>query len=100
MFDGIGNEITANQIDVKFEKQSVEVKIYDFKKVNYIFAIKKLAGTIDVDYCKYLLKKNSLALVMIKKDSKNWSELNYKEEKVFLKTNTDEGVWKRGSSKG
>lgn len=76
--------MTADKIDVQFEKQAVEVKIYGYKKINYIFAIKKLAGPIDKDTSKYLLKKNSLALVLIKKDSKHWSELNYKEEKVPL----------------
>ena len=67
MLDGIGDECKADQIDVTFEKQAVEVKIVDYKKVNYIFAIKKLAGAIDKDYCKYLVKKNSLVLTLIKK---------------------------------
>ena len=67
MLDNIGEECTANQIDITFEKQAVEVKIHDYKKINYIFAIKKLAGSIDKDTCKYLVKKNSLVLTLIKK---------------------------------
>ena len=67
MLDNIGDECTANQIDITFEKQAVEVKIHDYKKTNYIFAIKKLAGTIDSDCSKYLVKKNSLVLTLFKK---------------------------------
>ena len=67
MLDGIGDECKADQIDITFEKQAVEVKILDYKKINYIFAIKKLAGPVDKETCKYLVKKNSLVLTLIKK---------------------------------
>jgi hypothetical protein len=44
--------------------------------------VKKLAGQIDTELSKFTLKKNSLILTLVKKDSSSWSEINFKEEKV------------------
>ena len=48
------------------------MKLLGYKKLNYIFNIKKLAGEIEPETCKYLVKTNSISLVLIKKNKKKW----------------------------
>ena len=69
-------------MDAIFEKESVTVRLRDYRKQNLLFSVKKLCGEIVASDCKYLLKTNSLALVLYKKDSKSWSQLAYKEDSV------------------
>ena len=71
-------------MDVIFEKESVTVRLRDYRKQNLLFSVKKLCGEIVASDCKYLLKSNSLALVLYKKDSKSWSQLAFKEDSVHL----------------
>lgn len=80
----MGKEVPADNVDVIFEKESVTARLRDYRKQNLLFSIKKLCGEIVPNDCKYLLKSNSLALVLIKKDSKSWAQLAYKEDSVNL----------------
>jgi hypothetical protein len=65
--EGVGTECTKEQIDVIFGNWSVEMVIKGYKKLNYIFAIKKLCGEIIAADCKYVLKNNSITITLVKK---------------------------------
>lgn len=58
------------------------MKIRDYRKSNLIFAVRKLCGPIEFETCKYFVKTNMISLTLIKKDSKHWPQLHYKEDLV------------------
>lgn len=60
------------------------MKIRDYKKGNFIFAIRKLCAPIEAETCTYLVKSNSICLTIIKKENKHWPQLQYKEDTVRL----------------
>lgn len=76
--DGVGKECTNEQVDVIFDKWSVELRLRGYRGQNFIFSIKKLFAEIVPGDSKYLLKNNTLTLVLVKKDNKSWSQLAYK----------------------
>lgn len=69
---------------MRFENQSVELKLRDYKKTNLIFAIKKLCAPIELETATYLVKKNTICLTMYKKENNHWPQLAYKEDAVIL----------------
>lgn len=80
--EGIGSECTKEQVEAQFGKWAVEVRIRGYKKLDYIFAIKHLCGEVLPEQCKFILKTNTLTLVLVKKENKHWGQLPFKEEKV------------------
>lgn len=44
--DGVGKECTADQVDVIFDKWSVELRLRGYRNQNLIFAVKKLFAEI------------------------------------------------------
>jgi hypothetical protein len=81
----VGKECGPDNIDVKFTSDSVELRLRGYKGQNYIFAIKKLFADIITSDSKYTVKNNMVTLTLVKKDSKSWSQLPYKDEKVMNK---------------
>ena len=43
-----------------------------------------MAGEINPAECKFILKNNGVTIVIVKKDSKSWSQLAFKEDKVDM----------------
>ena len=82
--EGVGKQCTKEQVDVTFDKESVEMKLKGYNKLNHIFGIKKLCGEIKPAECKFLLKNNTIYLILIKKDTKSWDQIAFKESKVKL----------------
>lgn len=80
--DGVGKECTTDQVDVIFDKWSLELKLRGYKGQNYIFSIKKLFAEIIPGDSKYILKNNSLNIVLVKRDNKSWSQISFKEDKL------------------
>jgi hypothetical protein len=78
----VGEECTKDQVDISFGGSSVELRLRGYRGQNYIFGIKKLCGDINAVESKYLLKKNGITIVLVKKDTKSWAQLPFKEEKV------------------
>lgn len=65
--DGVGKECSKEQVDVIFDRWSVELRLRGYKNQNYIFSIKKLFGEILPGDSKYLLKNNSITITLVKK---------------------------------
>jgi calcyclin binding protein len=82
----VGKECTNEQVTVAFDKWSVELRLKGYRGHNHIFSIKKLFAEIVPAESKFLLKNNTLTLVIIKKDNKSWSQLAFKEEKIGAKS--------------
>lgn len=80
----MGEECTKEQVEVLFDGWSVELRLKGYKGTNYIFAIKKLCGEIVAGESKFVLKKNSLTIVLVKREGKSWGQLAWKEEKVWF----------------
>jgi calcyclin binding protein len=78
----VGKECTTDQLDVVFDKWSVEFRLRGYRNQNLIFSIKRLFGEIIPSESKYLLKNNSLNLVLTKRENKSWSQVAFKEEKL------------------
>jgi calcyclin binding protein len=78
----VGKECTADQVDVIFDKWSVELRLRGYRGQNYIFSVKKLFAEIVTADSKYLLKNNSLTLVLVKRENKSWTQIAYKEDKL------------------
>lgn len=60
------------------------MRLRGYKGQNHIFAIKKLFGEVKPEESKFVLKNNSLTLILVKKDKKNWDQVQFKEDKVPL----------------
>lgn len=58
------------------------MRLKGYKNQNYIFSIKRLFAEIVPTESKYVLKNNSLTVVLIKKEDKSWSQMAYKEDKL------------------
>lgn len=65
--EGVGAECTKEQVVVSFDKWSVEMRLKGYKGQNHIFAIKRLFAEIKPEESKFVLKNNSVTLVLIKK---------------------------------
>lgn len=61
---------------------SVEMRLNGYRQQNYIFAIKKLFGEIKSAESKFILKANEIRIILIKKENKNWDQIQFKEDKV------------------
>ncbi len=95
----MGSQCTKEQVEVLFEKHSVEMRLKGYNGFNHIFAIKRLFGEIKPEECKFLLKNNGITIIMKKKDNKNWDQIQFKEEKVVLCRFSSEKRKKRISKK-
>jgi calcyclin binding protein len=60
----------------------VELRLKGYRGQNHIFSIKRLFAQIVPGESKFLLKNNTLTLVIVKKENKSWSQLAFKEEKI------------------
>ena len=76
--DGVGKQCTKEQVDVVFDKWSVEMKLRGYNNQNLIFAIKKLCGEINPAESKFLLKNNSIKIILTKKENKHWDQMAFK----------------------
>lgn len=79
--ENIGNECKADQIDVDFKPNSVELRLRGYRKQNLLFSIKQTCGEIIPEQCKYLVKTNLLSITLAKKNSGTWTQLHFKEDK-------------------
>lgn len=85
----MGKECSKEQLDVVFDKWSVEMRLRGYRNQNLIFSIKKLFGEIVPGESKYVLKNNSVTITLVKKENKSWTQLAFKEDK-FAKTDKAE----------
>jgi hypothetical protein len=60
------------------------MRLRGYNQTNYIFAIKKLCGEILTGDSKFVLKKNSLTITLVKRDTKSWAQLAWKDDKVDI----------------
>ncbi|CAD8070212.1 unnamed protein product [Paramecium sonneborni] len=79
--EGIG-QLPKENITTQFTSNSVDVKIKGFKGLNQRFSIKKTFDELKDKECSIKVTNNSIVLNLIKKDQKNWEQLNYKEKLV------------------
>ena len=68
------------------------MKLRGYNGQNYLFAVKKLFAEINTTESKFLLKNNSIYIILIKKDNKAWDQIAWKENKVNLELFSS--VWK------
>lgn len=83
--EGVGKQCTKEDVDAVFGKNSVEMKLRGYNNQNLIFAIKALFADINPAESKFLIKNNSVYLILIKKENKNWDQIGFKENKVVLR---------------
>ncbi|CAD8074762.1 unnamed protein product [Paramecium sonneborni] len=79
--EGIGQHPKEN-ITSQFTSNSVDVKIKGFKGLNQRFSIKKTFDELKDKECSIKVTNNSIVLNLIKKDQKNWEQLNFKEKLI------------------
>lgn len=60
------------------------MKVKGYKGQNHIFAIKKLFAEINPEESKFVLKNNSISLILVKKEKKHWDQIQFKEDKVCI----------------
>ena len=75
--DGIG-KIPGRNVQCKFERKVLDLKIRDLNGINYRLREPELWGEIYPDKCKYLVKKNKIILKLRKADMETqWEKLGY-----------------------
>ncbi len=68
----------------------MELRLKGYRGQNHIFSIKRLFAPIVPADSKFLLKNNTLTLVIVKKENKSWSQLAFKEDKIGGKSEKKE----------
>jgi len=75
--DGVG-KISRRNIQCKFERKSLDLKVRDLNGKNYRLREPELWGEIYPDKCKYIVKKSKIILKLRKSDMETqWEKLGY-----------------------
>lgn len=73
-------DIGEDNIDFSTTKDSLDLKINQYKGKNHRFHIKKLGGDILNEKSKFKLKKNYVVLTLVKKQSNRWEKIYYEKK--------------------
>ncbi|CAD8145634.1 unnamed protein product [Paramecium octaurelia] len=79
--EGIG-QLPKENISSQFTSTTVDVKVKGFKGLNHRFSIKKTFDELKDKECSIKVTNNSIVISLIKKDQKNWDQLNFKEKLI------------------
>ncbi|CAD8158713.1 unnamed protein product [Paramecium pentaurelia] len=79
--EGIG-QLPKENINSQFTSNSVDVKVKGYKGLNHRFSIKKTFDELKDKDCSIKVTNNSIVINLIKKDQKNWDQLNFKEKLI------------------
>eukprot|EP00922_Rhytidocystis_sp_ex-Travisia-forbesii_P014360 GHVS01021514.1.p1 GENE.GHVS01021514.1~~GHVS01021514.1.p1 ORF type:complete len:232 (+),score=40.14 GHVS01021514.1:172-867(+) len=74
------HEVTKDNIEVSFAAQSLELKVMGPTK-HYRLVVKRLSHPIKISECSHRIRKDSVAITLIKKSPSHWSDLAFKETK-------------------
>jgi len=86
--NGISN-LPEDQIKCTFEPRGFTLQIQNLSNVNYTFKLQRLLHEIISDQSSFKVKKDSVVLMLHKKDSKNWDCVLQDEKKTYREKTTE-----------